>query len=83
MDRINNRFEHCKALRRQADTSANYNAGIISRGQVILHRLPGRSIRTDVANIALPSRSVISLSASETPARIFSALIPGARVGLE
>ena len=26
MDRVNNRFEHCKALRRQADTSANYNA---------------------------------------------------------
>ena len=55
MDRINNRLKDCKALRRQADTSANYNAGITSRGQVILHRLPGRSIRTDVANIALPS----------------------------
>ena len=55
MDRINNCFEHCKALRRQADTSANYNAGIISRGQVMLHRLPGHSIRADVADIALPS----------------------------
>ena len=55
MDRVNNRFKYCKVLWRQADTSANYNAGIISRGQVKLHRLPGRSIRTDVADIALPS----------------------------
>ena len=56
MDRINNRFKDCKALRGQADAGgANYNAGIISRGQVMLHRLPGRSISTDVADIALPS----------------------------
>ena len=55
MDRVNNRFKDCKALRGQADTGANYNASIISRGQVMLHRLPGRSIRTDVADIALPS----------------------------
>ena len=55
MDRINNRFKDCKALRGQADTGANYNAGIISRGQVMLHRLPGHSIRADVADIALPS----------------------------
>src|SRR5215470_19557428 len=53
MDRVNNRFKDRKAL--QADTGANYNAGIISRGQVMLYRLPGRSIRTDVADIALPS----------------------------
>ena len=55
MDRINNRFKDCKALRGQADAGANYNAGITFRGQVMLHRLPGRSISTDVADIALPS----------------------------
>ena len=55
MDRVNNRFKDCETLRGQADTGTNYNAGIISRGQVMLHRLPGRSIRTDVADITLPS----------------------------
>ena len=55
MDRVNNLFKDCKALRGQADTGTNYNAGKISRGQMMLHRLPGRSISTDVADIALPS----------------------------
>ena len=33
MDRVNNRFKDCKALRGQADNGTNYNAGIISRGK--------------------------------------------------
>jgi hypothetical protein len=49
----------------------------------MLHRLPGRSIRTDVADIALPPPICHLSHASETPARIFSALIPGGNARLE
>ncbi len=55
MNRVNNRLKVCKALRRQADTSTDYNAVVACRSQVALHCLPGSSIRTDVADIALPS----------------------------
>ena len=70
MDRVNNRFKDCKALRGQADTGTNYNAGKISRGQMMLHRLPGRSISTDVADIALPS-PVCHLSQRKSVGRDF------------
>ncbi len=55
MDRVNDRLKVCEALRKQADTSADYNAVVVCRSQVALHRLPGCSIRADVADIALPS----------------------------
>jgi hypothetical protein len=55
MDRINNRLKIRKALKRQADTSADYNTGIVCGSQVTFHRLPSRSIRTNPADIALPS----------------------------
>ena len=55
MDRVKNRLKYCKALRRQADTRADYNASIVCGSQVTLHRLASRSIRTNVADIALPS----------------------------
>jgi hypothetical protein len=57
MDRINNRLKICKALRRQADTSADYNTGIVCRSQVTFHRLSSRSIRPNPADIGLPSSS--------------------------
>jgi len=40
MDRVDNRLEHRKTLRRQADTSADYNTVIACRSQVTLHRPP-------------------------------------------
>ena len=55
MDRVDDRLEQRKALRRQADTSADYNTGIVCGSQVTLHRLHSRFIRTDEAEIALPS----------------------------
>lgn len=55
MDRVDDRLEKRKALRRQTDTSADYNTGIVCGSQVTLHRLPSRFIRTDEAEIALPS----------------------------
>jgi hypothetical protein len=50
-----NRLEHRKTLRRQADTSADYNTVMVCRSQVTLHRLPSGFIGADEAQIALPS----------------------------
>ena len=55
MDRVDDRLKQRKARSRQPDTSADYNAGIVCGSQVTLHRLPSRFIRTDEAEIALPS----------------------------
>ena len=55
MDRINNRLKICKSLRRQADTRADYNTGIVCGSQVTFHRLLSRPIRTNITDIALPS----------------------------
>ena len=55
MDCVDNRFEYLKVLRRQADTSADHNTGIVCGSQVTLHRLPSGFIRADEAQIALPS----------------------------
>jgi hypothetical protein len=55
MNRVDDRLEQRKALRRQADTSADYNTGIVCGSQVTLHSLRSRFIRTDEAEIALPS----------------------------
>jgi hypothetical protein len=83
VDRIDNRFEYLKALRRQADTRADHNTGIVSGSQVTLHRLPSGFIRADEAQIALHPLSVICFSVSAIPAFIFSALISGGKAGLE
>jgi hypothetical protein len=44
--RVNNRLKDRKALRRQADTRADYNAGIVCGSQVAFHNLPSRPIAT-------------------------------------
>lgn len=44
MDRVNNRFKDLKALRRQGDTCADYNAGIVCPSQVTFYYLPSRPI---------------------------------------
>jgi len=72
MDCVNNRFKDCKALRRQADARADYNAGIVCRSQVTLYRLPSRSIRTNVSDIALPSPVRHLLECKHNPARILA-----------
>jgi hypothetical protein len=55
VDRVDDRLEQRKALGRQADTSADYDAVAARRSQMTFHRLPGRFIRTDKANVGLPS----------------------------
>ena len=55
MNRIDDRLEYRKTLRRQADTSADYNAVIVGGSQVTPDRLPSGFIRTDKAEIAAPS----------------------------
>jgi transposase len=55
MDRVYDRLELREALRGQADTSAYDDTGIFCGSQVTLHRLPGRFIRTDETEFALPS----------------------------
>ena len=83
MYRVYDCLEQYEALRRQADAATDYYTGIICGSQVTLNGLQGRFIRTDQTKIALPSRSVISFSATAIPARIFSTFIPGGKAGLE
>ena len=67
MDRVDDRLKQRKALRRQADASANYNAGIVCGSQVALHRPPGRLIRTDEAEISRPPIPGLSSAAQALP----------------
>jgi hypothetical protein len=60
MDRVHDRLEQRKALRRQTDTGAT---GIVCGSQVMLHRLPSRFIGTNEAQIAVPSPGLSSASA--------------------
>jgi hypothetical protein len=82
----------CALGAREPSYRKNYGLAFKKFGQLgdvqsnpsrMLHRLPGRSIRTDVADIALPPPICHLSHASETPARIFSALIPGGNARLE
>ena len=45
VDRVDNRLEQHKALGRQADTSADYDAVEARGSQMTFHRLAGRFIR--------------------------------------
>src|ERR1700676_3262650 len=55
VDHVVDRLEQYKAMGRQADTSAAYDAVEVRRSQMAFHRLPGRFIRTDEASVGLPS----------------------------
>ena len=83
MDCVDNRLEYHKALRRQADTSADHNTGIVCGNQVTLHRLPSGFIRADEARSPSHPLSVICFSVRAIPVLIFWALIPGGKAELE
>jgi hypothetical protein len=55
VDRVDDGLEQRKAPGRQADTSADYDAVAARGSQMTFHRLPGSFIRTDKANVGLPS----------------------------
>ena len=55
MHRVDDRLEQRKTLRGQPDASADYNASIVCRSQVTLHRLRSCFIGADETEIGLPS----------------------------
>jgi len=55
MHRVDDRLERRETLRGQPDTSADYNASIVCRSQVTLHRLRSCFIGVDETEIGLLS----------------------------
>jgi hypothetical protein len=67
---VHDYLEQRKALGWQADTSPDYNTGIVCRGQVTFYRLPSSFIGADEAEISLPS-PVCHLLQPERKARAY------------
>jgi hypothetical protein len=76
MHRVHDRLEQRKTLRWQADTSPDHDTGIMYRSQVTFYRLASPFIRTDEAQIGLPS-PICHLLLPEREARACDCLSDG------